>query len=264
MASPDDLIRQGDVAGARAALVEEVRAKPDNRPARMFLSQVLLLLGEWDKALTHMKAIANLSPEALTLFAAYDRVVTAEKVRAAVFTGKSAPAALVPSPGPWFDALLGALAADLKGDDAAAAGLRAKAFDEAPETPGNADGKTFKFIADADARFGPALEVILDGRYGLIPFEAVASVTSEGAKDLRDFVWLPARLTLKSGQAGNVFLPVRYPGAEADADALIQLGRKTVFDGRGELGNVGRGQRVFDADDAEVSLLELRKLSFDV
>ena len=51
----------------------------------MFLSQVLLVLGEWDKALTHMKALANLSPEALTLFTAYDRAITAEKQRDAVF-----------------------------------------------------------------------------------------------------------------------------------------------------------------------------------
>ena len=72
MPSPDELIRQGDVAGARAALIDEVRARPDDRRARMFLSQVLMVLGEWDKALTHMKAIANLSPEAMTLFTAYD------------------------------------------------------------------------------------------------------------------------------------------------------------------------------------------------
>src|SRR6186997_3377296 len=133
MASADDLIRLGDVSGARAALIEEVRAKPDDRKARMFLSQVLLVLGEWDKALTHMKAIANLSPEALTLYTAYDRLVTAEKSREAVFAAKSAPAGLVPSPGEWFDKLLGALAAELKGDATGAAGLRAAAYDEAPE-----------------------------------------------------------------------------------------------------------------------------------
>ena len=90
MASPDELIRAGDVAAARAALIEEVRARPDDRKARMFLSQVLLVLGEWDKALTHMKALANLSPEALTLFTAYDRAITAEKQREAVFAAKAA------------------------------------------------------------------------------------------------------------------------------------------------------------------------------
>lgn len=263
MTSPDELIRQGDVGAARAALIEEVRAKPDDRPARMFLSQVLLILGEWDKALTHMKAIANLSPEAMTLFTAYDRCVSAEKSREAVFAAKAAPVSLVPGSAPWFDKLLGALAAETRGDAQTAAELRAQAYDEAPETPGEADGRKFKFIADADARFGPALEVILDGRYGLIPFEAITSLTSEGATDLRDFVWLPARLTLKSEQSGNVFLPVRYPGSQGDADGLIKLGRKTDWDGHGDLGNAGRGQRVFDADESEIAILSLRKLAFD-
>ena len=262
MPSPDELIKTGDVAGARAALIEEVRAKPDNRPARMFLSQVLLVLGEWDKALTHMKAIANLSPEAMTLFTAYDRAITAEKTREAVFAGKEAPASLVAAT-PWFDALLRALHAELKGDAVTAAELRAQAFDDAPETPGEADGTRFGFIADADARFGPAIEVIIDGRYGFVPFAEIVELTTEGATDLRDLVWLPARLTLKSGQAGNCFLPTRYPGAAHDADGQVKLARKTEWDNHGDLGNAGRGQHLYDADGAELALLALRRLKFD-
>lgn len=261
MASPDELIRQGDAVAARAALVEEVRARPDDRRARMFLSQVLMVLGEWDKALTHMKAIASLSPEAMTLFTAYDRAIAAEKQREAVFAGKAAPVPLVTA-APWFADLLGAIAAEAKGDAAAAASLRTAAFDGAPDTPGEADGTSFAFLADADARFGPALEVILDGRYGLVPFESVSELTCDGVTDLRDLVFLPARLTLKTGQAGNVFLPARYPGAAADPDQLIRLARKTEWDDHGDLGNAGRGQRVLDADGAEIALLSLRRLSF--
>jgi type VI secretion system protein ImpE len=262
MPSPDELIRAGDLAAARAALVDEVRARPDHRPARMFLSQVQLLLGEWDKALTHMKALAGLSPEALTLFTAYDRLVTAEKTRESVFAGQAAPVALEDG-GPWFDALVSALAADIKGDAGAAASLREQAFNDAPDTPGDVDGHRFSFIADADARFGPSLEAMLDGRYGLIPFEAIASLESDGAKDLRDLVWLPARLTLKSGKAGHVFIPTRYPGAPSSPDPLVKLARKTEWTGRADLGNAGAGQRLLDAEGHEVALLDLRRLIFD-
>ena len=261
MASPDDLIRAGDVAAARAALIEEVRARPDDRKARMFLSQLLLVLGEWDKALTHMKTLASLSPEALTLFTAYDRAVTAEKQREAVFAGKALPEALAPA-GPWFQLLLQALAAETAGDVEAAARLRAEAFDQAPETKGEADGVPFDFIADADARFGPSLEAIVDGKYGLVPFEAIVELTCDGVRDLRDLVWMPARISLRTGQSGHVFLCARYPGAAADADAAIKLARKTEWEDSGELGNHGRGQRVLDAGDHEVALLELRRLTF--
>lgn len=261
MASPDELIRSGDVAGARAALIDEVRSKPDDRKSRMFLSQVLLVLGEWDKALTHMKALANLSPEAQTLYIAYDRAIAAERVREAVFAGNAAPEGLA-SGGPWFDLLLQALAAELKGDAEAAARLRAEAFDQAPETKGTADGTPFDFISDADARFGPAIEAIIEGKYGLVPFEAIVSLSCDGVTDLRDLVWMPARIVLKTGQSGHVFLPVRYPGAATDADPAIKLARKTEWEDAGDLGNRGRGQRVFDAGDQEIAMLDLRNLSF--
>lgn len=261
MASPDDLIKAGDVAAARAALIDEVRARPDDRQARMFLSQVLLILGEWDKALTHMKALANLSPEALTLFTAYDRAVTAEKQREQVFAGKIAPEGLAPG-GPWFALLLQALAAETRGDAETAAARRAEAFDQAPETKGTVDGAPFDFIADADSRFGPALEAIVDGKYGLIPFESVIEISTDGVRDLRDLVWMPARVSLRTGQSGHVYLPVRYPGAAADSDPAIKLARKTEWEDHGDLGNHGRGQRVFDAGEAEVAILELRRLTF--
>ena len=102
----------------------------------------------------------------------------------------------------------------------------------------------------------------MEGKYGLVPFEAVTELSLDGVRDLRDLVWMPARLTLKTGQSGHVFLPVRYPGAAADADAAIKLARKTEWDDGGDLGNRGRGQRVFDAGDAEIAILELRRLTF--
>jgi type VI secretion system protein ImpE len=262
MSAADEAIEAGDVAAARAALIDEVRAKPDDRAARMFLIQVQMVLGEWDKALTHIRTLANLSPEAMTFQAAYDRLIAAERQREAVFKGQARAEALAEG-GPWFGQLIDALAADASGDAETATRLRAQAYDEAPETPGEADGHRFEFIADTDARLGPALEVIIDGRYGLVPFEAITLLESEGAKDLRDIVWLPVRLTLKSGRSGAVFIPTRYPGAGAEADGMLKLARRTEWDERGDLGNAGRGQRVLDAGGADIDLLTLRRLTFE-
>lgn len=261
MAGADELIQAGDVAAARAALIEEVRARPDDRAARMFLIQVQMVLGEWDKALTHMRALANLSPEALTFQTAYDRLIAGERMREAVFRGEAVAGKLAEG-GPWFDKLIEALSADTRGDAAAATALRTEAFDAAPETPGDADGTAFTFFADTDTRLGPVLEVIIDGRYGLIPFEAVSKLESPGARDLRDIVWLPVQLTLKSGQAGAAFVPTRYPGAAAESDGQLKLARRTEWVDRGDLGSTGRGQRVFDADGTEIDLLSLRRLTF--
>lgn len=262
MPGADEAIKAGDVAAARAALIEEVRARPEDRAARMFLIQVLMVLGEWDKALTHIRALANLSPEALTFQTAYDRLIAGERSREAVLRGEAAAEKLADG-GPWFDKLIQGLAADARGDAAAATALRTEAFDGMPETPGEVDGARFRAFVDTDARFGPALEAIIDGRYGLVPFEAVSRLESAGAQNLRDLVWLPVQLTLKSGKSGAVFLPARYPGAQNESDGMLKLARRTEWTDRGDLGSAGRGQRVFDADGSDIDLLSLRRLVFD-
>ncbi len=248
MPSADELIKAGDVAGARAALIEEVRAKPDDKAARIFLAQLLCVLGEWDKAQTHLRAAASAHPSAMMLSATLGQVILAEKAREDVFAGRAAPAALAGGDWPWMQALLAALAAETKGDLAAAGPSRAQAFEESPETPGHADGTRFDFLSDADARFGPCVEAIVDGRYGLVPFAAIAEIRTEGPKDLRDLVWLTVGLTFRTGASGMAFLPVRYPGAAADPDDLIKLARKTEWTPREGLGSLGRGQRVYDGD----------------
>jgi type VI secretion system protein ImpE len=41
MADADELLRAGDIEGARASLVDSVRKAPQDQPARMFLFQLL-------------------------------------------------------------------------------------------------------------------------------------------------------------------------------------------------------------------------------
>jgi type VI secretion system protein ImpE len=262
MPDAGELIRKGDLGGARAALVEEVRANPGDMRPRMFLSQVLCVLGEWDKAEAHLRAMASAEAPAMMLQKTLSQVIAAERVREDVFAGRVAMPVLVDSPAPWVASLTAALEAEHKGDLAAAGAMRAQAFEDSPETPGTADGTAFTFITDADARFGPCLEAIIDGQYGLIPFEAVAALQSAGPADLRDLVWQPVGLTLRSGRNGMAFLPARYPGAAGDPDDLVRLARKTEWQNRPGLGPAGRGQRVFDADGTEIALLSLRRIDF--
>ena len=87
--------------------------------------------------------------------------------------------------------------------------LRADALGAAPATAGSLDGTEFEWIADADSRLGPVLEVVINGRYGWAPFSELTQVTIEAPADLRDMVWAPAQLTLLNGGAD------RGPGAGA-------------------------------------------------
>jgi protein involved in temperature-dependent protein secretion len=261
MADADELLRAGDVDGARAALVEAVKRAPNDQQTRMFLFQLLCVAGEWDKAMAQLRGLAQLSAEAQMLAVAYGQAIEAEKVRAQAFAGTAQPALLVSS-SPWAGDLVAALAALTQGRLDEAQSLRDKAFDAAPDTPGDLDGVAFDWIADADARFGPAIEVIIAGQWGLVPFDAIESIKSEGPQDLRDIVWLPAELAFKTGRSVAAMLPARYPGTEASEDTVLRLARGT--DWRDEAwGQAGRGQHEWSlSDGSDVGILSLRRLVF--
>ena len=255
MGEADDLLRSGDLDGARRALVEAARKEPGDIPTRLFLFQLLALAGEWDKAKTQLATLARLSPEAQMLSVVYGQAIDAEREREAVFAGSAR--ATIHSSSDWAEGVAEALQADAqsRGDEAAVA--REAAFDDAPDTPGEVDGAPFDWIADADPRFGPTLEAIIGGRYGLLPFDAVAALSSEGPRDLRDLVWYPVELTLKAGPRIAALLPTRYPGIPQDT--AERLARAT---GWGD--GVGSGQRVLATSDGEErGLLSIRLLSFD-
>lgn len=262
MADADERLQAGDLDGARSALIETIKRAPSDQGARMFLFQLQCVLGEWDKAQTQLRALAQLSPEAQMLAVTYNMAIDAERVREAAFAGQTQPALLVGS-SPWAGDLAAALGAEAQGRKDEAAERRAKAFEAAPDTPGQIDGVAFDWIADADARFGPALEAIVTGQWGLLPLDAVSSIKTEGVVDLRDLVWLPVQIAFKSGQSLAAFLPTRYPGSHEVDDPALKLARGTDWR-ETPMGQAGLGQRLLAlSDDSEVGLASLRSLTFD-
>ncbi len=262
MADADELLRAGDLQGARAALIETVKRAPTDQPARLYLFQLLCLQGEWDRAQTHLRTLSSLSPEAQMLAVNYNMAIDAERNRAEVFAGSAQPSLLVGS-STWGGDLAASIGLLAKGKVDEALARREQAFDAAPDTPGSLGEQSFDWISDSDPRFGPSLEAIIAGRWGLAPFDAIERIESEGPKDLRDLVWLPAVIAFKTGQSVNALLPVRYPGTESSDDDTLKLARATIWnDAPG--GPCGLGQHEWTlSDGSEVSLLALRNLTFD-
>lgn len=257
----DDRLRVGDLDGARAALAEIVRAKPADPEARMFLFQLLCVAEDWDRARTHLDVLARLSPEAAMLQAAYGAAIEGERLRAEVFAGRAALPVLTRDSA-WANEMAEAIGHFAAGRPAEGEAARERALDAAPDTPGTLDGVAFEWIADADSLFGPTFEVIIAGQYGLMPFDAVESITSEGPRDLRDLVWYPVQLALKTGQSVAAMMPTRYPGTGQNSDNTLKLARGTEWRDAGS-GETGVGQHLLMLSGGEErNLLDLRKLSF--
>jgi len=255
----EEFFRSGDLQGCLQSLQDTVRKNPADAKLRIFLAQVLMVQGDWDRALNQLKVIGEMEASALPMVHAYGSAIHCERLRAEVFAGTRSPL-LFGEPVPWIALQMQSVALLGAGRESEAAELRAQAFELAPATGGTVNGQPFEWIADADSRLGPVLEVLLNEAYYWIPFERIASVTVEPPSDARDLVWLPAEFRWTNGGEAIGLIPVRYPGSEKSDDPAIRLARKTEWREAGPEAFVGLGQRILTTDGPEIGLLELREL----
>jgi type VI secretion system protein ImpE len=252
------LIRDGDLAGALAALQDAVRKNSADPKLRVFLFQLLSVLGQWNRALTQLNVAGELNAGALPMVQTYREAIQCEALRAEIFAGRRAPM-LFGEPQPWMAQLAEALKLDAS-DASQAASLRAQAFESAPASPGSIDGQDFAWLADADGRLGPVLEAIVNGRYFWIPFMRIARIEIDPPTDLRDAVWTAATFTWTNGAQTVGLIPTRYPGSE-EADDALRLARRTEWVGEAGSERV-LGQRMFTSDGGDYPLMDVRLIEF--
>ncbi|MFT4792203.1 MAG: type VI secretion system protein ImpE [Paracoccaceae bacterium] len=261
-AAAEEALRQGDLKACRELLFKHVRAKPEDLKARAFLFQFLCLVGDWDRAKKQMQLYVEMDAASLGFVAIYMAGVDAEAVRAEVLAGKASPPVFGP-PEAWIARLGEALKRDAAGEADLATALREDAYADAPSRKGTVDGQPFEWITDADARFGPALEAVVDGAYHWLPFQHIAKLELEAPKDLRDLVWMEGALTLTNGGSFGILVPARYPGSEKSSDAADVMGRRTEWDEIAPGMYKGMGQKMLATDQADLSLLEVRVIEFE-
>ena len=253
----EQCLREGDPAAALARLQDEVRAKPSDAKLRVFLFQLLCVLGQWERALNQLAVASGLDAGTLAMAQTYGEAVRCEAVRREVFAGRKAPL-VFGHPEQWLALLIESLLVAGQGEAERAERLRLAAFDEAPARAGTINDQPFEWIADADSRIGPVLEAVINGRYYWVPFTRLTQVTVEEPVDLRDVVWMPAHLQFENGGDTVALIPTRYPGSEASADGLLQLARKTIWEEVAADHHRGLGQRVLATDAVDVPLMDVR------
>lgn len=260
--SVQDAIRTGDLDAAMALAKEAARDQPAELKHRVLLFQLFSILGDWDRAAAQLDVAAELDEISLPMVQSYGRAISCERLRTSVFAGEKSPLVLGEPP-VWIGPLIQALSEDARGEHAAAADLRAGAFEGAEATAGTINGDAFEWLADADPRLGPVLEVIMDGKYYWAPVERFSKIEMEDPEDLRDLVWTPAQITWSTGGEVVGLIPTRYPGTVGRTDdPLLLLSRKTVWgEAVGDLA-LGYGQRLLSTDAGDYAQMDVRSLRF--
>jgi type VI secretion system protein ImpE len=262
LAQAELLLREGDPKNALVSLTQAVKASPANARLRVFLAQLLAVLGQWERAHTQLNVMAELMPSSQPMREMMGYALRCELIRLETFQGKRAPM-VFGQPESWLAMLIESLMQHGRGEQALSEDLATRAFAEAPVTTGDIDGERFEWLADADSRLGPVLEAFVNGRYYWIPFDRLRAIRLEAPQDLRDTVWMPAYLTFANGGEVVAMIPTRYPGSHGSEDPLIQLARKTEWREIGTDRYIGLGQRVLATDAGDHDLLSVRHIAFD-
>ena len=255
----EQALKAGYARQALKLLTEQVRSHPQDAKLRVFMFQLLAVLGQWSRALNQLQVAGELDASTLSMVQTYREAVHCETLRLQVFAGQKVPM-LFGEPEPWVAMLIEALLLEGRGEGAAAQRLRTRALDEAPASAGTLDGQAFDWIADADSRLGPTLEAVINGRYYWLPWNRLQQVSIEAPVDLRDAVWMPAHFQFSNGGESVGFIPARYPDTELASGDLLALSRRTEWRENAAGGFVGLGQRVLATNESEVALMDVRSV----
>ena len=243
-------------------LEDQIRSDPSNAKHRIFLFQLLCVFGRWDRALNQLNVLEEMEASAIPMVRTYREAIRCEALRAEIFAGQRSPV-IFGQPEEWTALLIEALRLTAEEKYPQAEDLRSRAFEAAPTTSGTINGVAFEWIADADGRLGPILEVIINGRYAWVPFHRVSRIEIEEPTDLRDLVWLPGHFIWANGGELVALIPTRYPGTETTEDKQLMLSRKTDWIEASTETFLGRGQRMLTTDAGEYPLMDVRRIELD-
>lgn len=260
--SAEESFRAGNLDQSFQQLQDQVRNDPSDVKNRIFIFQIMLVQGQWERALNQLNVVCEMDASTLLMAQTYREAIQCEAFRDKVFSGEHSPL-IFGKPEQWLALLIEAVKLVANEQYDSAAKLRNEAFELAPVTTGSINGDKFEWIADADTRLGPVLEVILSGRYYWIPFHRIKSIVIEEPEDLRDSVWLPAQFTWANAGQAVGFIPTRYPGSEKADSETIRMAKSTEWQDCGSEIYLGTGQRMLATDNDEHPLMDIREILLD-
>ena len=261
--SAHDLFHEGKLDEALAAQSEPVRNHPTDQSRRIFLAEILCVTGDLDRADKQLDTVGHQDPKAMPVATIFRHLIRAAQARIDCFETGRVPDLLGELQGS-SRLLLQSLVHLRGGDNAQALGLIEQAEAERVRPRGVSGETPFDDFRDLDDVTASILEVFTSaGQYYWVPLERVELIEFREPERPRDLLWRPARLIVRDGPDGEVFLPCLYPGASSQTNPMLRVGRETEWLG-GEGSPVrGVGQRIFLVGEEAVPMLELTTLSFE-
>ncbi|MFQ3592437.1 MAG: type VI secretion system accessory protein TagJ [Gemmataceae bacterium] len=265
--SPQMLYRSGQLSEAILAATNEVRAKPTDVPARLFLGELLLFAGELERADRQLDVISSqgCDPQMGLAIAMYRQLIRAEQARQAFFTEGAMPEFL-DAPDERMKLVLRASIALREQQYSEARDLLTQAESHYPALRGRCNGVAFEGIRDTDDLTATFFEVVApNGKYFWLPMEHVVSIEFKPPQRARDLVWRRGKLTTRNGLETEAFFPAIYAGSFRESEPKLALGQLTDWRVEAEGAPVrGMGQRTLLVGDDGQAFWDLQTLIIDI
>jgi type VI secretion system protein ImpE len=224
----------GRLTAAITELGAELRKQPDSVKLRTFLFELLCFAGEFDRAGKQLDILAEQDAKAQLGAGLYKSLLQAHRLREE------------------------AIASEVQISDQQQGAM-----------PVQINGKRYDDCEDEDLRIGASLEVYADGKYARIPYSEIDQIEAEKPTTLRDLLWIPVKMSLKeeskfSSSGPHVHLPALAPSTWRHKDDVVRLGRISVLEENAVGEYVPYGAKLLICGDEEISLLEVREMTFAV
>lgn len=253
----------GKLGEAIQAALAEVKAAPGDSGRRAFLAELSCFAGDLERADRQFDLIGEVDPKSAVGVSLFRQLVRAEQARQQFFHEGRLPEFLS-EPSEALKLHLQASIRLREGDAAAAAALLAEAEDKRPKVQGTCDGHPFDDFRDLDDVTACFFELLTsNGKYYWVPFERVESVELRPPARARDLLWRRARMIVRDGPDGEVFLPCIYADTGKENEDGLRLGRATDWRGGSGAPMRGVGLRTYLVGDGTRTILELKELTFN-
>lgn len=259
----EELFANGNLAGALAALTQEVKAAPNDPGRRTFLFELLCFTGDLDRAGRQLDVLAHQDLSAEPAVQVYRNLLHAERRRRSLFADGLAPEFLLDPPD-WIRHQLDAANRLREGQAGEAQRALDASAQERPVLRGHLGDIPFEEFRDCDDLLAPVLELFIIRDYVWLPLAQIQEIEVLAPEHARDLAWAPVRLVLAGGAQHRGYAPVLYPSSHTHADDQVKLGQQTDWVEQAGGPTRGRGQHTFLIGDEARGLLELRRVSFDV
>ena len=260
MSSIHEKINQGLLSEAYPEIVEQLRKNPSNLTMRDLFFQILLFLGQWERAEKQLDIIIKEKQYNPAKINAFRQMIKAEMHRHQIFNETCDIPFYEKYSHKYHDMYQQAMIQFHKKQYDAAVKQLQEINDATPLPSAVVNGVSVDMFSNTDSFLSRFFEVFINASYYWFPFDQVKSLIISEPSTLLDLLWIPTEIMTIDDQKIQALLAALYPNSAFHENDLIKVGYMTDWSEIHKKIVIGSGQQVFETNTKDFSLLEIRSI----